>query len=110
MTVQRRAHTERTNERFLKFMELSRNARSIERIEELDHLIVNTTHRLVPYRQAVLWRDSDMPIALSGLVSLDENAPLIRWLKALHYNVLSGLPAGPVEVQSLSEDDQATWS
>lgn len=109
MAVQRRAHTELINERLLKLMELSRNARSIERIEELDYLIVNTTHRLVPYRQAVLWRDSDMPVALSGLVSLDENAPMIRWLKALHHNVLSGLPPGPIDVPSLSEEDQVTW-
>ncbi|MEX0450742.1 HlyD family efflux transporter periplasmic adaptor subunit [Spiribacter sp. 218] len=90
-------------------MELSRQARALGQGKELDYLVVNATHRLAPYRQAILWRDDDQPVALSGLVSPDPNAPMIRWLIALHRDVLSSTAAGPVDIQALAADDQSAW-
>lgn len=109
MAVQIRGQAELINDRMLTLVELSRQARAIERVEELEYLVVNATHRLTPYRQAILWRDADKPTALSGLMAPDANAPMMRWLADLYRGVLSRLPAGPVDLQSLTEDDQAAW-
>lgn len=104
-----RSQAERVNERMVTLMELSRQARALGQGKELDYLVVNATHRLAPYRQAILWRDDDQPVALSGLVSPDPNAPMIRWLIALHRDVLSTTAAGPVDIQALAADDQSAW-
>jgi hypothetical protein len=104
-----RSQAERVNERMVTLMELSRQARALGQGKELDYLVVNATHRLAPYRQAILWRDDDQPVALSGLVSPDPNAPMIRWLIALHRDVLSSTAAGPVDIQALAADDQSAW-
>lgn len=104
-----RSQAERVNERMVTLMELSRQARALGQGNELDYLVVNATHRLAPYRQAILWRDDDQPVALSGLVSPDPNAPMIRWLIALHRDVLSSTAAGPVDIQALAADDQSAW-
>ncbi|WP_222519373.1 efflux RND transporter periplasmic adaptor subunit [Spiribacter salinus] len=109
MAVQMRSQADLINDRMLTLLELSRQARAIERVEELDYLIVNSTHRLAPYRQAVLWRDAHRPTALSGLMSPDANAPMIGWLADLHRDVLSDLAGGPVDIKSLTEEDQAAW-
>lgn len=109
MAVQMRSRAGQVNDRMFALVELSRKAREIERIEELDYLVVNATHRLAPYRQAILWHDVHKPAALSGLMSPDANAPMMGWLADFHRGVLSDLAAGPVNVESLSEEDQAAW-
>ncbi|PWG15735.1 secretion protein HylD [Salibaculum griseiflavum] len=109
MAVQLRSRAGQVNDRMVTLVELSRKARMVERIEELDYLVVNATHRLAPYRQAILWRDVHQPAALSGLMSLDANAPMMGWLTNFHRRVLSDRAAGPVNVESLSEEDQAAW-
>lgn len=109
MAVQKRSQAELINNRMLTLMDLSRQARSIERVEQLEYLIVNATHRLAPYRQAVLWRNANRPSAVSGLMSPDANAPMMRWLADLHRDVLRNSPGGSVDVQSLDESDQTTW-
>jgi len=104
-----RSQAERVNERMAALMELSRQARGVEQTQELDYLVVNATHRLAPYRQAILWRDVHKPVALSGLVAPDPNAPMIRWLGELHRGCLAERPAGPVDIEALSAADQAAW-
>jgi len=109
VAVQMRSQAELVNDRMFTLLELSRQARAAERGEELDYLVVNSTHRLAPYRQAILWHGDHRPAALSGLMAPDANAPMMGWLTDLHRDVLSTLEAGPVEVGSLSEADQAAW-
>ncbi|MEI7428521.1 MAG: HlyD family efflux transporter periplasmic adaptor subunit [Betaproteobacteria bacterium] len=61
---------------------------------ELYFLLVNLTKQLVSYRQAILYREGKGFVAASGLSELDENAPMLIWLKTfinyLHNNHFSG--------------------
>ncbi|WP_085317904.1 HlyD family efflux transporter periplasmic adaptor subunit [Derxia lacustris] len=67
---------------------LMRRAREAEAEDALGFVIVNETQRLLPYRQAALWRDGAIGAlgrvsALSGLAETDPTAPYVQWLGAL---------------------------
>lgn len=47
---------------------------------ELDFMAVNNTHLLARYTQAVLWTKDDGAIALSGVSTVDRNAPYVQWI------------------------------
>ena len=47
---------------------------------ELDFMAVNDTHLLAPYRQASLWTLRRGTIALSGVATIERNAPYVQWL------------------------------
>jgi hypothetical protein len=68
-------------------VQLEKRARHAATPEELGFLLVNETHSLVRYRQAVLWRHGrrgeGKVAALSGLASPDGNAPFMVWLRRL---------------------------
>lgn len=64
-------------------VQLEKRARHAATPEELGFLLVNETHALVRYRQAILWRRGPRGgkvVALSGLSSPDANAPFMVWL------------------------------
>jgi multidrug efflux pump subunit AcrA (membrane-fusion protein) len=62
-------------------LQLERRARNAESIEELRFALVNETHALVPYRQAVLWDEEAKRVtAVSGVATLDRQAPYLQWL------------------------------
>jgi hypothetical protein len=74
--------------RLAAMLQLEQRARAAASTEELAFLMVNDTHALLPYRQAVLWQRSEVQgdgaiIALSGLAVPDRNAPFNVWLAAL---------------------------
>ncbi|SAI74691.1 multidrug resistance protein MdtN [Bordetella ansorpii] len=68
-------------------LQLEQRARACATTQDLAFLMVNDTHALAPYRQAVLWRagnGADGVIeALSGLAVPERNAPFNVWLAAL---------------------------
>lgn len=67
-------------------IQLEKEARDSENEAALAYLAVNDSRRLVPYRQAALWRraPSGMRIAaISGVTAPDPHAPLARWLAAI---------------------------
>lgn len=49
---------------------------------EADFIAVNDSHLLAPYRQAVLWLKAGGVTALSGVASVERNAPYVLWLEA----------------------------
>ncbi|GAA5316943.1 MAG: hypothetical protein AseanaTS_21470 [Candidatus Pelagadaptatus aseana] len=59
---------------------LSRRSREAETEAELRFLLVNETHTLCPYRQAVLWQPGKEPV-VSGVAAAEANAPYTLWLK-----------------------------
>ncbi len=62
-------------------VQLERRVRAAPTAGELAFLIVNETHALVPYRQALFWRaDKGAVDALSGLATPDADAPFTHWM------------------------------
>lgn len=89
-------------------VQLEKRARHAATPEELGFLLVNETHSLVRYRQAVLWRCGrrvgGKVVALSGLASPDENAPFMVWLRRLLARIGEAPDAGTT-VRSLTSVD-----
>lgn len=76
-------------------LDLSRRARLAASTRELEFLLVNDSHALMPYRQAALWLAHSGVGTLSGLVQVEANAPYALWL-------------GEVCVQLVSIDTEST--
>src|ERR1700681_2445303 len=78
-------------------VQLLKRARHAETEQELAFIMVNETHNLVPYRQAVLWRRDregrGKVMAISGGAVVERNAPLTLWLD----RALSRLDSGPAD-------------
>ncbi|MCB8820581.1 efflux RND transporter periplasmic adaptor subunit [Microvirga rosea] len=52
-------------------------------LDELMFVMVNETHAIVPYRQALLWRNNGRQgkvAAVSGLSSTDPHSPFLAWI------------------------------
>lgn len=80
-------------------LQLARRARQAANRAELGFVMVNETHSLVPYRQAVLWRGDasrGSVVALSGSPGVERNAPYVQWLRLVYRDaVRAGAPAAP---------------
>ena len=64
-------------------VQLVKRARHAATARELAFVMVNETHALVPYRQAVLWRRDAVGggvVAISGGAVVERNAPITLWL------------------------------
>ncbi len=65
-------------------MQLVKRARRAATLQELGFILVNETHSLLPYRQAVLWRrdgeSRGKVAAISGIPGVERNAPFTLWL------------------------------
>ncbi|MEN0613702.1 HlyD family efflux transporter periplasmic adaptor subunit [Klebsiella indica] len=65
-------------------LQLQSRMRALESHDALAFFMVNETHRLTPYRQAMLWDGGRGKLrAASGIVSLDEHAPFCRGFSQL---------------------------
>ncbi|MCW2483248.1 biotin/lipoyl-binding protein, partial [Candidatus Symbiopectobacterium sp. NZEC135] len=92
-------------------LQLQRRARARETSDELAFFIVNETHSLVKYRQALLWSNEQQRLqAVSGLASLDHNAPFCstfsRWCRQWQAEQRQ---SGTLRCQDLPVEDQALW-
>ncbi|WP_130471930.1 HlyD family efflux transporter periplasmic adaptor subunit [Candidatus Magnetaquicoccus inordinatus] len=65
-------------------LQLEQRARQSAATAELWFVIVNETHQLFPYQQAVLWNGEGKVLALSGVAMPDANAPFVLWLQELY--------------------------
>lgn len=103
-------------------LQLIKRARHAASEQELAFIMVNETHTLLPYRQAVLWRcDPDgggKLIAISGIAAIERNAPQTLWLnRALRHlaeREIPGMPLlpKPIEAKDLGGtlgEDWAEW-
>ncbi|MBW0004105.1 MAG: HlyD family efflux transporter periplasmic adaptor subunit [Hyphomicrobiales bacterium] len=65
-------------------LQLIKRARRATTLQELSFILVNETHSLLPYRQAVLWRreaeSRGKVAAISGIPGVERNAPFTLWL------------------------------
>jgi hypothetical protein len=62
--------------------QLARRSREASSTAELGFVLVNETHALMPYRQAVLWQ-SGYDTMISGVTTPEANGPYMLWLKQL---------------------------
>ena len=60
---------------------LEQRIREAENIDELYFLIVNETHNLTPYSQAILFRHDGFLLSVSGVSEFEYGAPFIQWVK-----------------------------
>lgn len=67
----------------LTLIDLGHRARVAASADELEFLLVNDTHRLLPYRQSALWFAEGGVHCLSGVVQTEANAPYTQWLNQL---------------------------
>jgi hypothetical protein len=98
-------------------VQLGKRARHAATAEELGFIMVNETHALVPYRQAVLWRrdasGAGASVAVSGAAVVERNAPLTLWLNralAKLDGVDNGDAPRAVEAKDLPEALREEWS
>lgn len=97
------------------FLGLTAGARAAASLAELQFLICNDTRSLLPFRQAMLFRQDVRGawrlVCHSGLSLVDEASPYKLWLEAL-IAWQAGRAAGAIEAQQLPEtlrDDWQEW-
>jgi hypothetical protein len=97
-------------------LQLVKRARHAASEQELAFILVNETHSLVPYRQAVLWRqdgtDSGRILALSGAAVIERNAPMTLWLNRLFGRIDTATMDAPqtIEAAALPAKLAEDWS
>ncbi|MCL2898207.1 efflux RND transporter periplasmic adaptor subunit [Brenneria tiliae] len=92
-------------------LQLQSRARARETPDELAFLMVNETHGLVKYRQALLWDCEKQRLrAASGLVSIDDNAPFcIEFGRLCRRWQQEERPVQSLSWQDLPASDQLLW-
>ncbi len=92
-------------------IDLEKRARNALTIEELGFVVVNETHKIVSYRQAIMFDELGNIISISGTSSFDENSPFIYWL-IKNFSPLSKKIEDPQEINSKNYEKftDADWS
>jgi hypothetical protein len=100
-------------------VQLVKRARHAATAQELGFMMVNETHSLIPYRQAVLWRRDQKGrgkvVAISGTPVVERNAPLTLWLNPalarLDDKVEPGpaRPVGPADLGTALAQEWPQW-
>lgn len=71
-----------------RLLQIENDLRSAPSLERLDFHCVNQAHRLVPFRQGVLWwDDAEVPQALSSVPVVDRNTPYVQFLRRLYGHI-----------------------
>ncbi len=94
-------------------LDLERRAREAQTEPELGFLLVNETHQITPYRQAVLWFASGGISAMSGLVRPEANAPYSQWATTVCRRVASSAGIAPhcFDSQAIADESlREQWS
>jgi multidrug resistance efflux pump len=99
------------------FLQLERQVRHANSTEKFRFIVVNETHRLIRYDQAVLWKtlpgNNPGIEAISGVSMISQEAPYIHWLENILTSQLSGNSAGQCHVVSrtdVTESAQKDWN
>lgn len=91
------------------FIELEKRLRACSDLQSLSFSLVNETHSLSPYRQAILWQaDGGMNgriMAVSGLAAPEPSAPFSSWIRRLAKSCASHDTAA--NIRSITSPDVA---
>jgi hypothetical protein len=92
-------------------LRLVQRARDAESLAQLRFMLVNETHALTPYRQAMFWREGEGVRAISGVVQVEANAPLVLWVsRAVAHWRKTLVPAGVLTAESLPPELAEGWA
>ena len=98
-------------------LHLGKRAREADSLAELGFVAVNESHALLPYRQAALWLDKERPAtgqvqALSGVASIEGNAPYVMWLTQLFEQArpTDTTPLRALDARDISPGLASEWS
>ena len=91
-------------------IDLEKRVRNALTIDELGFIVVNETHKIVQYRQAVLFDKIGEIKAISGVSNFELNSPFILWLKQ-HLSPVANQLEGPKEISSKNFErvDEFAW-
>lgn len=98
------------------FIQLEHEARHAQSIEALFFTIANSTKKLFPFHQAIVWRlnaaQNATIEAVSGTGQINQQAPFIIWCKEVS-NTLNrqsdNLKVHSVEIEQLPQDIKKDW-
>jgi len=93
-------------------LQLGQRVRRTETLEEWRFVLVNESHTLVPYRQAVLWNASGQVEALSSVPMVDPMIPFVLWLRRLFTPISQAdiLAHVLLSAQDVPEELKDQWS
>jgi len=93
-------------------LQIERRARDAASPEALAFLMVNDTHLMSAYRQAMFWRaDSKRLQAVSGLASPEPDAPFTVWLnRFIRERLLTEPQRRVLSIKDLEGEDRAQWA
>ena len=99
------------------FLQLERQVRHAKSVEKFGFIVVNETHHLLRYDQAVLWKTLSTGklaiMAVSGVSVISTEAPYIEWLKNILTDQLCGEKAGQCHTvgrNDISKPAQKDWN
>ncbi len=97
----------------LDFLDLQKQALTANSHKALEFIIVNQTHNIVPYKQALFFQDTGTGMeirASSGNATVDEKGPYALWVKNIVKKSL-GADERPVRLDkgALQEDQKKDW-
>lgn len=94
-------------------LSFARDLRNASSKEEAEFLLVNQTHKLIPYRQSAFWTAAKGVRTLSGVVSPEANAPYIKWLNNFISNYVKHAKDGILKPRifdlSSTEPESSHW-
>jgi hypothetical protein len=95
-------------------VQLEKRIRHAATVEEFGFLVVNETHALVRYRQAVLWRRTTASgegkvVAVSGIALPDADAPFLVWLRKVLKAIGVSPEIVPVDAQQAPPGLAVEW-
>src|SRR3954469_19670751 len=95
-------------------VQLEKRIRHAATVEEFGFLVVNETHALVRFRQAVLWRRTNVGdgkvVAVSGLALPDADAPFLVWLGKVLKITAGRREIEPVDARQLPLEMGGEWA
>lgn len=95
-------------------VQLEQQARAAESLAMLGFVMVNDSHLLLPYRQALLWdAQAGRLLSLSGLACVEHDAPFVHWIsqQCRQWQTRCAGPALTVlHADSVAREDQAQWA
>lgn len=90
-------------------LDLLRRARHAPDSIALDFMVMNESYLLADYRQAALWLRDRGTSVLSGVASVERNAPYVQWLDAV-CETLPRQGGQTITASDLSEPLQSQWA
>jgi len=97
------------SDKIITLLNLQKQIRDADRVEDLGFLVANKTHDLVTYKQSVFWMWNGSSVTLkniSGMATLDVNSPYAIWLKSI---VEKNIKSSDGTISHLEKTNDGEW-